>query len=45
MGVPDEVLHSAMRFSLSALLTEAEIDEAARRIVEAVRRLRTTGEG
>jgi cysteine desulfurase len=41
MGVPDEVLHSAMRFSLSALLTEAEIDEAARQIVAAVGRLRT----
>jgi cysteine desulfurase len=40
MGVPDEVLHSAMRFSLSALLSEAEIDEAARRIGAAVRRLR-----
>jgi cysteine desulfurase len=40
MGVPDEVLHSAMRFSLSALLTEAEIDEAARRIVATLRRLR-----
>jgi cysteine desulfurase len=44
MGVPDDVLHSAMRFSLSALLTEAEIDEAARRIVEAVRRLRAMAE-
>jgi cysteine desulfurase len=42
MRVPDDDLHSAMRFSLSALLTEAEIDEAARRIVEAVRRLRAT---
>jgi cysteine desulfurase len=41
MGVPDEVLYSAMRFSLSALLSEVEIDEAARRIVSAVRRLRT----
>jgi cysteine desulfurase len=41
MGLPDEVLHSAMRFSLSALLTEAEIDEAARRIAAVVRRLRT----
>jgi cysteine desulfurase len=41
MGVPDEVLHSAMRFSLSALLGDAEIDEAARRIAAAVRRLRT----
>jgi cysteine desulfurase len=43
MGVPDEVLHSAMRFSLSALLSEAEIDEAARRITAAVRRLREMG--
>ncbi len=41
MGVPDDVLHSAMRFSLSGLLTEAEIDEAARRVVGVVRRLRT----
>jgi cysteine desulfurase len=40
MGVSDKVLHSAMRFSLSALLTEADIDEAARRIGGAVRRLR-----
>jgi cysteine desulfurase len=40
MGVPNELLHSAMRFSLSALLTEAKIDEAARRIVALVRRLR-----
>jgi cysteine desulfurase len=45
MGVPDEVLRSAMRFSLSALLSEAEIDEAARRIVAAVRQLRAVGEG
>jgi len=44
MGVHDEVLHSAMRFSLSALLSEAEIDEAARRIAAAVRRLRATGD-
>ncbi len=40
MGVPDDVLHSAMRFSLSFLLTEGEIDEAARRVVAAVARLR-----
>ena len=40
MGVPDEVLHSAMRFSLSFLLTEAELDEAARRVAAAVGRLR-----
>jgi cysteine desulfurase len=40
MGVAGEVLHSAMRFSLSHLLTEAEIEEAARRIAAAVARLR-----
>jgi len=38
--VPDAVLHSALRFSLSPLLTMAEIDEAARRIVAVVTRLR-----
>jgi cysteine desulfurase len=40
MGVSDEVWYSAMRFSLSTLLTETDIDEAVRRIVGAVRRLR-----
>lgn len=43
MGVSEEVRHSAMRFSLSALLTEAEVDEAARRIIAVVGRLRRTG--
>ncbi len=40
MGVPDEVLRSAMRFSLSPLLTVEDIDEAARRIAAVVSRLR-----
>src|SRR5205807_2919640 len=40
MGVSEEVLHSAMRFSFSPLLTEAEVDEAGRRIGAAVERLR-----
>jgi cysteine desulfurase len=40
MAVPEPVLHSAMRFSLSSLLTEEDLDEAARRIAETVRRLR-----
>jgi cysteine desulfurase len=44
MGVSGDLLHSAMRFSLSHLLTDAEIDEAARRIVSVVRRLREVGE-
>lgn len=42
MGVPEAVLHSAIRLSLSALLTEADIAEAARRIVQVVARLRQT---
>jgi cysteine desulfurase len=40
MGVPESVLHSAMRFSLSPLLTEVEIEEATRRIAAVVSRLR-----
>jgi cysteine desulfurase len=44
MGAPEEVLHSAMRFSFSALLSEAEVDEAARRIVAVVNRLRQSRE-
>jgi cysteine desulfurase len=40
MGVPPEVLSSAMRFSFSHLLTEAESVEAAGRVAEVVGRLR-----
>jgi cysteine sulfinate desulfinase/cysteine desulfurase-like protein len=40
MRVPEDVLGSAMRFSLSHLLTEEQMMEAGRRIVEAVQRLR-----
>jgi cysteine desulfurase len=43
MGVPDEVLQSAMRFSFSALLREEEVEEAARRVAAVVRRLRECG--
>jgi len=43
MGVPDEVLRSAMRFSFSHLTSDSEIDEAAERIVSTVRRLRDHG--
>jgi len=42
MGVANEVLHSAMRFSLSPLLTEDQISEAARRTASVVARLRDT---
>jgi cysteine desulfurase len=41
MRVPEERLHSAMRFSFSHLLGAAEISEAARRIGAVVRRLRS----
>lgn len=44
MKVPEDVLHCAMRFSLSHLLTEAEVTEAARRIAELVKRLRAGSE-
>lgn len=41
MAIPEDVLHSAMRFSFSFLLTEDEVTEAARRVAEVVKRLRT----
>src|SRR5262249_7733041 len=44
MGLSEEVLRSAMRFSLSSLLTEAEVEEAAQRVVRVVKRLRRNGE-
>ena len=40
MGLPDELLRSAIRFSFSPALTSADIDEAAGRIGLAVRRAR-----
>jgi cysteine desulfurase len=40
MGVPNDVLTSALRFSFSALTTEADIEEAMQRIVRVVERLR-----
>jgi cysteine desulfurase len=40
MGVPEEVLHSAMRFSLTALLTERELLAAAAHVTAIVQRLR-----
>lgn len=43
MGVVPENLESAMRFSLSALLSEAAVREAAERIARVVGRLRQTG--
>jgi cysteine desulfurase len=40
MGVPQEVLQSAMRFSFSHLLLESETEEAARRVGAVVQGLR-----
>ncbi len=40
MGVPDDVLRSALRFSFSFLLRAEEVQEAGRRLAEVVRRLR-----
>jgi cysteine desulfurase len=42
MNVPADRLQSAMRFSFSHLLTEAEIIDAASRIAKIVKRLRDT---
>jgi cysteine desulfurase len=42
LAVPEEVLHSAVRFSLSPLLSETEVDEAARRTIAVVTRLRAS---
>jgi cysteine desulfurase len=43
MGVSEERLHSAMRFSFSHLLDEATLDEAIRRIARVVERQRSHG--
>ena len=40
MGVPPEVAHGTLRFSLSRETTAAEVDEAVRIVVECVGRLR-----
>jgi cysteine desulfurase len=45
MGVPAAVLHSALRFSFGPSTELADIDEAADRIGNAVRQLRTRGGG
>jgi len=39
MGVPDDCLRSSVRFSFGATTTEAEIDDAIRRITEVLRRI------
>jgi cysteine desulfurase len=44
MGITGERLHSAMRFSLGAGVSESDIDEAVSRIAKVVNRLRKTCE-
>jgi cysteine desulfurase len=45
MGVPDDVLRSAMRFSFGPATTDDELQEAARRIAVCVSRLREPSVG
>jgi cysteine sulfinate desulfinase/cysteine desulfurase-like protein len=45
MGCPVELAKSSVRFSLSAHTTIPEIEEAARRIIEVVGRLRSQPAG
>jgi len=40
LGVPDELAHASLRFTVGRFTTEADIDRAARRVVEIVERLR-----
>jgi len=40
IGVDDRLAHSSLRFGLGRFTTEEEIDYAAGRIVESVRKLR-----
>ncbi|MBM4069208.1 MAG: cysteine desulfurase [Planctomycetes bacterium] len=40
MGVADDALRSALRFTFSFVLTQAEVAEAARRVVDVVTKLR-----
>ena len=42
MGVPPEVAHGTLRFSLSRETTDAEVDEAVRIVGECVGRLRAS---
>lgn len=42
MGVPEEVAHGSVRFSLSRHTTRAELDDAAATVIRCVQRLRTS---
>lgn len=45
MGVPEPIAHGSLRFSLSRLTTEAEVDAAAAAVVDCVGRLRRSWNG
>jgi cysteine desulfurase len=40
LGVPDDLAHASLRFTVGRFTTEEDIDRAARRVVEVVERLR-----
>jgi cysteine desulfurase len=42
MGIAPETAHGSIRFSLSRWTTESEVDEAARRVIAAIGRLRAS---
>ena len=42
LGVPDEIAHASLRFTIGRFTTEEEVDYAARRVVEVVSGLRAT---
>jgi cysteine desulfurase len=45
MGLAPERIRGSVRFGLGRFNTEAEIDRAAQRVVEEVKRLRLVAEG
>jgi cysteine sulfinate desulfinase/cysteine desulfurase-like protein len=42
MGIPPEIAHGSIRFSLSRETASADCDEAARRVIAAIERLRAS---
>jgi cysteine desulfurase len=41
IGVPDELAHASLRFTIGRYTTEDEVDHVARRVVEVVSGLRS----
>jgi len=40
IGLPDDLAHASLRFTVGRFTTEDDIDRAARRVIEVVQRLR-----